>query len=108
MPIPIAQLVRIIAPAIHMQTHERKIAGTHAVDGLLLVVGLHHVVDVSLVQAIAILLDHVVCGWIVCECVIQHLHVVRKRGDQAVSVIGRTFCNQCCNTDFTMLSVWLE
>ena len=90
MPIPIAQLLRIIAPAIHMQTDERKNAGTHAVDGLPLVVGLHHVVDMSLVQAIAILLDPVVCGWIVCKCVIKHLHVVRKRGDQAVRVIGWT------------------
>ena len=88
MPIPIAQLLRIIAPAIHMQTHERKIADTHAVDGLLLVVGLDHVVDMSLVQAIV--LDHFVCGWIVCECVIKHLHVVRKRGDQEVRVIGWT------------------
>ena len=89
MPIPIAQLLRIIAPTTQMQSRERKVAGTHAVDGLLLVVGLHHVVYMSLVQAIV--LDHVVCGWIVCECVIKHLHVVRKRGDRAVSVIGWTF-----------------
>ena len=89
MPMPIAQLLRIIAPAIHMQTDERKIAGTHAVDGLkAFVVGLDHVVDMSLVQAMV--LDHFVCGWIVCECVIKHLHVVRKRGDQEVRVIGWT------------------
>ena len=62
-----------------------KTAGTHAVDGLPHVDGLHHVVYMSLVQAIV--LDHVVCGWIVCECVIKPLHVVSKRGDQAVSVI---------------------
>ena len=39
--------------------------------------------------------------------VIKHLHVVRKRGDQSVCH-WKDFCNQCCNTDFTMLSVWLE
>ena len=41
MPIPIAQLLRIIAPAIPLQFRERKVAGTHAVGGL------HHVVYMS-------------------------------------------------------------
>ena len=40
-----------------------KVAGTHAVDGLLLVVGLHHVVYMSSVQAIV--LDHF-CLWLDC------------------------------------------
>ena len=33
---------------------------------------------------------HVVCGWIVRMFVIKHLHVVGKRGDQAMSIIWWT------------------